>query len=227
MHPDDAPGREALGERRQHIFLPQLPQHEAARHARHVGEREVAENGGGQQQVRDCVPEHVVFTGQQAVDRDHAGHRAHDVVEPDIQPARPADPAERGIEQQQADQAQPEHRHGIAEQGQQADHLVLPAAAMGRGQHAHRHADHHADEQGRQRQFERRGEHLQQVLQHGVRGDDGIAEIAVHHLHQVAPVLDGQGQVEPDLGCVPAHRSRPRPCRRRWRAPDRSESPGR
>ena len=158
---------------------------------------------GRQQQVPERVPEHVAFAGQQAVDGDHAGDRGDDVVERHIQPARCPDPTEPGVEQQQADQPQPEHRHGIAEQADEADRLVLPAAAMGRGQHAHRHADDHADEQGQRRQFQRGREYLQQVVQHGARGDDGIAEIAVQHLHQVAPVLHGHGQVEPDLGAHP------------------------
>ena len=120
--------REAFGQGRQTYSCRKLRQHEAARHPRRRRRAKVAKDGGGQQQVPERVPEHVVLTGQQAVDGEHAGDRRHDVVERHIQPARSLDPTEPGVEQQQADQPQPEHRHGIAEQGRSGS----PGPASGR-----------------------------------------------------------------------------------------------
>ena len=53
----------------------------------------------------------------------------------------PADPAEPGVEDQQRQQAQPEDRHGIADQADDAHDLVDEAAALHRGEHAERNAE--------------------------------------------------------------------------------------
>ncbi len=78
----------------------------------------------------------------------------HDVVIAHVEPAWPLDPAELGVEHQQPDQPEPEHRHRIAEQRAEPDHLVLPAAAMGGGDDAERNAEHDADDERQERQLE-------------------------------------------------------------------------
>ena len=199
VHPHHAEGRQSLRQRREHIFLLQLPEHEAARHARDIGERQIAEDRGGQDEVAERVPEHLVLAGDQAVDGDQPGDHGHDVVIAHVEPAWPLDPAELGVEHQQPDEPEPEHRHRIADQRAEPDHLVLPAASMRGGDHAERNAEHDADDQRQERQLERRGKDAQHVLQHRLRGDDGVAEIAVQHLQKVAPVLHRNRQIEADL----------------------------
>ena len=199
VNPHHAERRQSLGQRRQHVFLLELTEHEAARHARDIGEREIAQDGGGQHEMAERVPEHVALAGDQAVDGDQAGDRRHDVVVGDVEAPRTLDPAELGVEQQQPDQPEPEHRHRIAEQRAEADHLVLPAPAMGGGDHAERHAEHHADEQRQEGQLDGGGKDAGHVLEHRVRGDQRDAEIAMQHFLQIAPVLHRDRQVDADL----------------------------
>ena len=203
VNPHHAERRQSLGQRCQHVFLPELTEHEAARHARHIGQREIAEDGSGQHEVAERVPEHVALAGDQAVDGDQAGDGRHDVVVGHVEAPRTLDPAELGVKQQQPDQPEPEHRHRIAEQRAEADHLVLPATAMGGGDHAERHAEHRAHEQRQQGQLHGGGKDAGHVLQHGVRGDQRDAEIGMQHFVQIAPVLDRDRQVDADLGGNP------------------------
>ena len=79
----------------------------------------------------------------------------------DVEAARPGDPAEIAVEDEEPDQPEPEDRHGIADQAQEADELVGPAAPMRRGRDAGRDADEDSDQRGDggelQRRRERRG----------------------------------------------------------------------
>ncbi len=68
------------------------------------------------------------FAFEQAVDEQQAGDRVDDVVIADIDPSRPGDPAEPRIEDEQSDETEPEDRHGIAEQAEDADDAIGPAA---------------------------------------------------------------------------------------------------
>ena len=150
MPPDDAPAATGPWPAPPGHIPAELLQHEAARHARDVGEREIAEDGGGQERWLSAFQNtsHSPASRLSTVIRPVTGR--HDVVEADIEPARPADPAELGVEQQQADQARARRPASNSRAASQhADHLVLPAAAMGRGQHAQRHAEDDADEQRR------------------------------------------------------------------------------
>ena len=51
----------------------------------------------------------------------------------DIEPARPGGPAELAVEDEEADQPEPEDRHRIADQADEADRLVRPAPLVDRG----------------------------------------------------------------------------------------------
>ena len=57
MAPDDPRFRQALGARRDDVFLAQLVQHEGAGHAADIGEREIAEQRGRQDDVAKDVAE--------------------------------------------------------------------------------------------------------------------------------------------------------------------------
>ena len=53
-----------------------------------------------------------------------------------------------GAEDQEGHEAEPENRHGIADQAQKADHLVRPPALVHGRDHAHGPAEEHAEEGG-------------------------------------------------------------------------------
>ena len=74
----------------------------------------------------------------------------------DVEAARTLDPAELGVEQQQAHQAEPEDRHRIADEAEDAHDLVDQAAAPDRREDAERDAEQRADQGAERRQFERR-----------------------------------------------------------------------
>ena len=76
MAPDHAHLGQALHARRDHIFLRQLVQHERAGHAADIGEREIAEQAGRQDDVRERVPERVPSAPcMSGVDQHDAGDR--------------------------------------------------------------------------------------------------------------------------------------------------------
>ena len=71
-----------------------------------------------------------------------------DVLVEDVEPPGAGDPAELAVEDEEADEAEPEHRHRIAEEPDDADDVVGPASLAGAGQNARRNADQHADDDG-------------------------------------------------------------------------------
>jgi hypothetical protein len=58
----------ALHARGGDVFLAELLDHEAAGHAADIGEREIAEQQGGQRDVRDRAHERAPVAGAQGVD---------------------------------------------------------------------------------------------------------------------------------------------------------------
>ena len=70
----------------------------------------------------------------------------------------PADPAEIGVEQQERHEAEPEHRHRIAEQPDNAQHMVGPSIVARRRDDARRHAEHQAEKRRERRELDGRGE---------------------------------------------------------------------
>ena len=88
-----------------------------------------------------------------------------DVLVEHIEPAGAGHPVELAVEHEEPDEAEPEHRHRIAEEADDAHDMVGPAALAGTGQNAGRHADKNADDGGDGGEFEGRREHPQQIVQ--------------------------------------------------------------
>jgi len=110
MMPHRAPERAPLDDGRRHIFLAELVDHEAARHAGDVGEREIAENTGRKDQMSEGIAEHVPFALQGAVDQDDPGMPRHDILIGDIEAARPCHPVQLAVEDEETDETEPENR---------------------------------------------------------------------------------------------------------------------
>ncbi len=197
--PDHARLGEALDPGGGDVLLGELLDHEAARHARDIGEREVAEQRCGQDQVVDGVPEDVPFAGERGIDQQHAGQGLDQAVVEHIEPARPGDEIELGVEDQQADQAEPEHRHRVADQAEQADRVVDQATLVDRGQHAHGHAEQHAQERRHGGELEGRREDARDVAQHRVGGQHRAAEVAAQDVADVDQELLPERQVQAKL----------------------------
>ncbi len=145
------------------------------------------------------VEEEPPFAGEQAVDQDEAGHRIDDVVIADIQPPWPGDPAEVGVEDEKPDKAEPEDRDRIAEQTDDADHLILPPSLIGGGDDAERHAERNAEDRRQGGELERRREEAHDISEHRVRGQHRSAEIAVQHLGGIEVELLIERQIEAEL----------------------------
>ena len=64
---------------------------------------------------------------QRRIDKQHAGARLDEILEADVDAARPGHPVELGVEQPEPDQPEPEDRHRIAEQAEEAHEMVRPA----------------------------------------------------------------------------------------------------
>ena len=66
----------ALDARGRDVFLAQLVDHETARHARDIGQRIIAEDAGGQDQVAEGIAKDRPLAVDGRVDQDDAGARA-------------------------------------------------------------------------------------------------------------------------------------------------------
>jgi hypothetical protein len=108
--------------------------------------------------MADGVAKDGPVAGDQAVDQHKAGHRRHQPVIEDVEPAGPGNPLQSRIEEQQTDQAKPEGGDRIAEQPDDADSLVGETALAARRHDAHRHAKRHADDDADRGHLQRRGE---------------------------------------------------------------------
>ena len=82
--------------------------------------------------------------------------RREDVLVGDVDAAGPADPAELGVEQEERHQAEPEDRHRIADEADDAHELVDQRCRGARRQDAERHAEEGADEGAERGEFEGR-----------------------------------------------------------------------
>ena len=172
------------------VFLAQLLQHETAGHAADIGDGVVAEDGRRQDDVRQRIAENLEIPCDQAVDQDHAGYVRHHILEEDIEPSRPADPAKHAVEHQQADQAEPEDRHGIPEEAQHADDLIRPAALVDCGDDTHGDTENDAEHGGDGRQLQGCWKHPDDILRDRSCGQQGGAEIAPENIADVVEKLD-------------------------------------
>lgn len=112
-------------------------------------------------------------------------------------PSGAADPAEDAVKHQQADQADPEHRHRIADQRHNPRDLVHPCAAFHGRQHTERHADDDAHEGADRRQLHRGGKYAFYVVDHRKAGAKRYAEIALDDIAQIQKELHDQGFIQP------------------------------
>ena len=76
--------------------------------------------------------------------------------------------------------------------------MIGPPPLGGARDDARRHPDQDAEHDGDRRELEGRREEVEKVGQHGLRRDDGRAEVAVQELAQVDQVLFGDRPVEAD-----------------------------
>ncbi len=118
----------------------------------------------------DRVAEDLPVAGDDAVDEDKAGDRGDDAVVEDIDPTRAADPFQLRVEDGEPDEAEPEGRHRITEQADDADALIEPGAAAACGDDAERHADQYAEDDAERRHLQRRREDPGEILDHRLAG---------------------------------------------------------
>lgn len=196
MDPNHPPFGHALDPGGGDVFLVELLQHEGAGHAADVGEAEIAEDGGRQDEMGKRVAENHPIPGQGAVDEDDAGCRFQDAFVENVQPPRAGHPVELAVEEHQPHEPQPEDRHGIAEKAHHPEDAVGPPPLVDGGGHAHGHAEDDADERGDGGQLQGRGEDPQDVGGHRVGGQDRAAKIPLEHFREINPELLVKGQVE-------------------------------
>src|SRR5206468_115859 len=127
-------------------------------------ERNGAEHDGGQDQVRDDRLEGALLARQQAVDQHQPGGGPDEV--PNVDTARDRGPVQVPREQDDEQQAPPEDRHRVADEGGAHQPLVDDGAATGGGEDAGRDAQHDGEDDGAQRELDRRREQRQELLDH-------------------------------------------------------------
>ena len=149
--------------------------------------------------MAEGVGKDVPLPGDGGVDENDPGHGGHDAVIEDVEPTGAAHPAEAAIKDEEPDKTEPEDRHGIAEESDDAEHLIGPAVLVGRRQYAGRNAERHADADGDRREFERCGKDPHQVGQHRLRGQHRHPEIAGEQALEVDEVLDDRRLIESKL----------------------------
>ncbi len=111
-------------------------------------------------------------------------------------PPRSRHPAEPGVEEQQPDQPEPERRHRVAEEADDADGLVDPGPLPVGGDQPHRHAEEDADEDAERRHLQRGREDAGEVVGHRAAGGDRHAEVAGQDVADVGGELHDQRPVE-------------------------------
>ena len=146
--------------------------------------------------MRDGVVENSPVSRQCGINQDHAGYRRDNVFVEDIQPSRTTDPAELAIKKHQRDQADPEHRHGIADQGHNTSDLVDPCAAFYRCQNSKWHTDGDADDGAKGGQLHRSGEHAFDVIDYRKTGAERLAKITLGDIDDVIEKLNDQWFVQ-------------------------------
>ncbi|EGE57244.1 hypothetical protein RHECNPAF_4460014 [Rhizobium etli CNPAF512] len=195
--PPDHPGfGQPFGARGDDIFLRQLVQHEAAGHAANIGEREITEQRGGQDDVAEDVVEHVPLPLPGAVEQIKTGDRRERIFEDDVDAAGKGHPAQLRIEDDERNQRQPEDRHRITDQADDAHHLVGDAAAAHGGENAERHTDAGADQRSERRELDRRRHDAADIDHDGVGGQHRIAEIAGQDAFDIDEKLLVERQIE-------------------------------
>ena len=197
MSPDHARLGEALGAGSNDIFLLELVQHEGARHAADIGEREIAEQRGRKDDVGEDVAKRSPVTLDDRVEQIEPGDRGEGEFVADADAARAFGPSKPRVEDQQRNQAEPEDRHGIADQSDDANHLVDQCAALYGRQDPERHAEDRADDGAQRRQFDRRRKHPGDVGHDRIGRQHGAAEISGQRVLQIEEKLLVDRQVEP------------------------------
>ena len=168
VHADHATRRKALGARRAHIVLAQHLEHGRARLARNDRKRNGAKDDGRKNEMAERRPEGVQFAVDERVDGQEAGDRLQEELQADAAGHRcPAEVARKEDDQQQAP---PEDRHGVADQGRAHQRLVEPRAALDRGKDAGRDAEQRGEDDGTQRQLDGCRKQDAEVFQHRALG---------------------------------------------------------
>ena len=160
--------------------------------------------------MRQRIAKSVPFTGHRRVQQQKAGHGRQRELIGHVDAARPADPVQLGVKQHQPHQPEPENRHRIPDQPDDAHHLIDQLAAPYRRPHAQRHAQPRAEQDTQAGQFHRRRKRAADVLHHRVGGQHRDAKITAQHLAQVDVKLRVQRLVQPHFLARPGHDMRRR-----------------
>ncbi len=145
------------------------------------------------------IVEDVPLSLHRRVEEIKAGDRREGVFIDDVEPRRESDPLQLGVEEDQPQQPEPEDRHRIADQADEAHDLVDEAAAPHRREHAERHADDGADDGAQRGELDGRGENTADVGHHRIGGQHRGAEIAAEGVFDIDVELLDQRQVETHL----------------------------
>ena len=149
--------------------------------------------------MRDRVVEDLPLAREGRVDEDQAGDRLHDPVVEHVDPARAGHPVQLRVEDEQRHHAEPEDRHGIADEPEHPDHVIRPSALAHRRQHPHGDPQEHPQHRRDGGQLHGRREEPDQVVEHRPGGHDRRAQIAPRELPEIAPVLLVQRPVQAHL----------------------------
>ena len=149
--------------------------------------------------MAEGVPEYLPLPRNRRINQDHAGDDRHHVFEENAKPSGSLHPAENAVEYQQADNAKPEDRHGIANKPDNAHQLIRPAILPNGARNAHRHAKRHTDDGGEGGEFQCRWKNTLDILDHRAIGHQRLAEIARSHFLHIDPELPPKRLVEPKL----------------------------
>ncbi|MCY1234975.1 hypothetical protein D9M72_475760 [compost metagenome] len=161
--------------------------------------------------MAENVPQHVPLPLPERVEQVEAGDRRERIFEDDVDAAGIGDPFQPRVKDEQRQERQPEDRHRVADEADDADDLVGDAAALDGGENAERHAEDGADEGAERRKLHGRREDAADVGHDGVRGRHRNAEIAGQRLADIDEELLVEGQVQPHRLARPFDDVRRRP----------------
>ena len=150
------------------------------------------------------------IAGHGGVEQHEAGARDQREFIGHVDATRPGNPAQLGIKHQQCHQPEPENRHRVTDQPDDAHHLIDPLATPHRCPHAQRHAEPGAKENAQAGQFHRRRKGPADVLHDRVGRQHRGAEVAAQHLAQVDVELRVNRLVQPHFLARPGHHMRRR-----------------
>ena len=123
------------------------------------------------------VPKCIPLPLHCAVEKQEAGRRFDGIFVDEVDPPRPTDPTQRGIEDQQCHQTEPEVRRRIAKQTDHTHDMVQRRIAIHGRENTKRNTKRGADDDSHGRQFDGGWEDACNIFQYRTTGSQRVAKI--------------------------------------------------